>query len=297
MTFLNTNMTNELINNVLQFLEPGEILDCRGINSRYKMIVDSSENLFSAEARTRKAAHELMIDKRRVKDAYSSFLDVLQLNLRRKKTELETKRKSLFGLVAPKIQFLSALFPSIKTEVSLQKALEKHMADITTLLPEGRSLFEKCQKEWMAANIKYRKLVQQYKKTKLFEQVNNKIYSLFGGKAIFEALPVLDIGKKMGRTDYIDFITPRDMTAPIMRGIDRYKRPFFALRATRDDAQLVQTFFQRYTDEVVWVDGHDRGRIIDTVDYLIDSDGTCREHVFANLTSLIKNKKFEDYTI
>ena len=56
-----------------------------------------------------------------------------------------------------------------------------------------------------------------------------KIRSLFGGREAFEALPVIDIGRRQGFTDLIDFIKPEEMSAPIMRGTDKRGRNFFTI--------------------------------------------------------------------
>lgn len=55
----------------------------------------------------------------------------------------------------------------------------------------------------------------------------------------------------MGYTDYIDFITLNDMTAPIMKGKDIYNRPFISIRYIDNisNSKSVVTFFQRYTNE------------------------------------------------
>lgn len=81
-------------------------------------------------------------------------------------------------------------------------------------------------------------------------------------------IPMLYINNRVGRTDYIDFITSEDMPHNVMRGRDCYNRPFLAVKVnvqppeatevTEEDAKLksrdtsmyeaVGTFFQRYTD-------------------------------------------------
>ena len=43
-------------------------------------------------------------------------------------------------------------------------------------------------------------------------------------------IPILDIGDRTGRTDYIDFIGIDDMSYPIMKGMDVHLRPFLALK-------------------------------------------------------------------
>ena len=62
--------------------------------------------------------------------------------------------------------------------------------------------------------------------------------------------PILDIGQEAGHTDYIDFIGVKDVTHPIMCGIDKYKRPFITLRVfnRNTDETSVHTLFQRYSE-------------------------------------------------
>jgi hypothetical protein len=82
-----------------------------------------------------------------------------------------------------------------------------------------------------------------------------------------EKFPVLDLGDKVGMTDYIDFVRLEDVTAPVMRGVDVYRRPFLTLRViNRKTGKLsVHTIFQRYTDCVSpWCCGTRYERIVET---------------------------------
>jgi len=63
--------------------------------------------------------------------------------------------------------------------------------------------------------------------------------------------PILDIGNTIGCTDYIDFINYEQISHPIMKGYDCFKRPFFVIRGTilfndGTTQQTLETFFQRY---------------------------------------------------
>lgn len=81
------------------------------------------------------------------------------------------------------------------------------------------------------------------------------IYKVLG-QANIDNLPVLDIGDRIGLTGYIDFIRNDDMQYPVMKGRDRFNRPFIAikvakrLKTTPDELPTfsVGTFFQRYSD-------------------------------------------------
>jgi len=43
-------------------------------------------------------------------------------------------------------------------------------------------------------------------------------------------IPVLEIGDGMGFTDYIDFLKLQQVTHPVMRGMDRFHRPFLVIK-------------------------------------------------------------------
>jgi hypothetical protein len=63
-----------------------------------------------------------------------------------------------------------------------------------------------------------------------------------------EKHPVLDVGDRVGDTEYIDYIKVEEMTSPVMRGVDRYNRKFVVLKLLIGDKVVLQTFFQRFTN-------------------------------------------------
>lgn len=104
-------------------------------------------------------------------------------------------------------------------------------------------------------------------------------------------VPVLDIGTGAGSTDYIDFIKPDKVDHAVMKGIDKFARPFLVMKATGtletgDKVSLFQTFFQRYTGEKsLWMGcGHYGKQLFDTV-------GGMTECHFDALKNLLAGKK------
>lgn len=61
-------------------------------------------------------------------------------------------------------------------------------------------------------------------------------------------IPILDIGRRKGATDYIDFINYHEVNEPVMKGTDIYGRDFIVLKFVIDNICGMQTFFQRYSD-------------------------------------------------
>jgi len=74
-----------------------------------------------------------------------------------------------------------------------------------------------------------------------------KIKSIIGN---YDNLPVLKLDPKM-QGDYIDWIKPHHLSAPIMKFVDKFRRKGIVLRLrsmnTGNEGTIV--FFQRYTDE------------------------------------------------
>ncbi len=88
--------------------------------------------------------------------------------------------------------------------------------------------------------------------------VDPDLLEIFGGEEKFLQLPVFDPDNtELGPlTDYIDFIKYDEVTAPIMRGIDKYRRTFivFKFRFVQSDrvVKITEVLFQRYTNNSFW---------------------------------------------
>lgn len=84
-----------------------------------------------------------------------------------------------------------------------------------------------------------------------------------------DELPILDLGDRGGHTDYIDFVMPEEMTSPIMKFTDKFRRPglIFRLKGKSDDKIIIHNtainikdicttlaIFKRYTESynTVW---------------------------------------------
>ena len=105
--------------------------------------------------------------------------------------------------------------------------------------------------------------------------------------------PILDIGSKVGYSDYIDFIVPEDLgTNNIMKGIDIYGRNFIVLKTEYEFPDGVvsksfSTFFKRYTDRNLWqCCGHH-------VPYIMNTIGGLNLDQFKFLDKLLSNKQIE----
>lgn len=116
-----------------------------------------------------------------------------------------------------------------------------------------------------------------------------------GGTTAVEALPLLDIGDKMGGTDYIDFIRCEDMSAPVMVGTDSFKRKFVAMRIhvpIESGHSFVLTPFQRYTDSAGFWSYGVLGEVPGLVEHLIQSGRGLSDHkaeCIALLCELLRN--------
>ena len=62
-------------------------------------------------------------------------------------------------------------------------------------------------------------------------------------------IPILNLGRRCGHTEYIDFIRWKEVTSPIMTGYDLFGRKFVVIKFIIEESQIpiMQTFFQRYS--------------------------------------------------
>lgn len=60
--------------------------------------------------------------------------------------------------------------------------------------------------------------------------------------------PILDIGEKVGFTQYIDFIRFDEVIHPFMKGIDVFGRKFVVIKMIVNEEIIMDTYFQRYSD-------------------------------------------------
>ena len=98
-------------------------------------------------------------------------------------------------------------------------------------------------------------------------------------------IKTLNVNKNECYTGYIDFITLEKMVEPIMRGIDKYKRRFIAIKMNIDNKKLFQTFFQRYIDsEEMWMGAGHYGR------HLIETYGGMEADQFKLIEDIIHDK-------
>jgi hypothetical protein len=106
--------------------------------------------------------------------------------------------------------------------------------------------------------------------------MNSEIPSWITDNVDIDKIPILDLGNKSGITNYIDFVTVEDVNAPIMKGIDVYKRPFLTLRIQDrlENTVSVHTIFRRYTDasSETWCTGTRYRCLIDTCIRDLDRD-------------------------
>lgn len=143
------------------------------------------------------------------------------------------------------------------------------------------------------------KLLKNYTLLKNKKKANDTMMQLFGGKAAFEKLPVLEVTHP--HQAYMNFINPDHMTAPLMRGNfitdnGKINREFFVIRArevyeNREMDVVCQTFFQRASTTAAWTDAtYKQQPIIKIEGYIINHLGkidSCNTEAYKTLKTLI----------
>ncbi|MBA3239063.1 MAG: hypothetical protein H0T62_12045 [Parachlamydiaceae bacterium] len=177
-------------------------------------------------------------------------------------------------------EIFSSLFPSIKEEIDITNGLTLQISDLSLQISHLSSQIGGIKNFNLGDRTALRNQLvaerseltnQIYSGEALLKILIKKeatsekfIYPLFGGKSQYEALPVLLLAETRMKGGYIDYVKPQDMSAPIMRGTDRFGRNFFTIRFGDKDGQNLkcQTFFERFSGMDSWTDGTCSGHFI-----------------------------------
>ena len=140
------------------------------------------------------------------------------------------------------------------------------------------------------------------KKTFILKHYIEIIITLMGGLKKMMTYPILPWKSHfLGSTDYIDNIKVTDVWAPIMLGIDESGRPFITLRTSqmirKKPNVIVNTLFQRYTDDKSWTHGTCYGSLLFLSEsgYFYNSNNQYKfSHnlVNINIYQLLNDKKY-----
>lgn len=135
--------------------------------------------------------------------------------------------------------------------------------------------------------------MQMLEDTKIYDA---DIINMCGGLIAISLLPKLTLVEERFRGDYIDFLRPGDLDAPMMRGIDHWNRPFIAFRykirlpsGPNENITEVETIFQRYSHQKsIWTSGGNAHQISMHHPRITNSDS--KEQIAEHLLRLIKKE-------
>jgi hypothetical protein len=178
------------------------------------------------------------------------------------------KRSSWQGWVTIALEalpFAQKLLPILEENFSSFQTFNKglrtreHQLDIDIAAHKRGEISENLlSKDYLAVDRSLTQAKQKIAKAQKEFTVNSSddlMVEVAGGKEAFEKLPTLDIGERMGSTGYIDFTSPLEMTAPVMRGTDKHGRMFIAIRTKNQHIgefdkkpHHISILFRRYTN-------------------------------------------------
>lgn len=88
-----------------------------------------------------------------------------------------------------------------------------------------------------------------------FQFIDTGLINTFLGLDNILKLPILNVGNRT--RNYLDYVKPEELTYPIMRGHDIFKRNFIAFRLRcvieHMSFNIVIVLFQRYVNDTDWV--------------------------------------------
>lgn len=139
---------------------------------------------------------------------------------------------------------------SYKEETEKQNRLNSALEAQKRLIETAQESLANAQEGIKEFKAQHKAIFDTYPQLNNIDNVFKLMIEACGGQERYNALPVLDLSGRVAR-DYVDYIRPADMTAPIMRFTDPVNRPGIAVRTNYG----VQAFFQRYRCEATWVEG------------------------------------------
>jgi hypothetical protein len=159
------------------------------------------------------------------------------------------------------------------------------------------------ENEIQCARDKFKNILLSFKREELYKKRKAEsfkiIMNIFGGKQEYEKLPIFDLSQYNKRSDYIDYIHARDLSAPIMRGIDKNGRRFFTIRfynvennegsEVKYHGPYCETIFERYSNNGEWTRGCSNYSFLKGGGYLID-EGEINEKTYKCLCDGIRNR-------
>lgn len=266
-----SNIHSELLNQIFSeynILDIFDLNNLRLVSDKFNKIVDCGKP-YPRWGLIAKETHRLLT---RNKNEHN-----------KKSNELALINNILLEMTKDEGRCHESLFPSTERIWELIGEQQECRAALATLLFEKYDLYQEKNKN---------------KDFNIFK-ADSKIKSLFGGVKGFEALPILTFNPLRQTGDYIDFITPQEMSAPIMRGVDKHGREFFTIRANGNEGVYCQTFFRRYMHQGSWTQGGHS--IISIGCYIIDA-GKVNVETFEQLKKLIQtgiviNSRGRQYTL
>lgn len=229
--------------------------------------------------------------------------------------------------------------------------LPKKLAQVATLIMENRKeaaeiaddpslsatvwrmnlqiVYRALKIQHVALNAQLVCIIPAYKKAMLMNKCDRKIMDLFGSRKNFEKLPVICLDERRMKGDYIDYVRPGDLNAPMVRSVDSLGRTAISFRVLgkgwvplplavtipecseraqkiirdfkpRDlklmsipgPAPYVQTLFQRHPHYESWALGGSR---IFMGSYVIEHGRFRDEDLYKELKEFIRTKPVQKY--
>lgn len=229
-------LPKDCLNSIFNYLDSNSLWQCRAVNKHFKSISDAKIFVGYQEyypemlKPLHKNLQEIYVT-RLALSRQEKALKSLKLNIMERVFSAINHRFPSLHL----LDLLNSLFPS--PSLNQQLKLEQDLVDLNREI----GLFLRDQ-ELAKSGFLNKKLDLNSLRT---------VHDLFGGLEAYLKLPVLTLNDY---GDYISSIKVKNLTAPIMRGRDRYARNFFVLRVIhQNQKQNYLLFAQRYMNNyTVW---------------------------------------------
>lgn len=287
-------LDKDAFGHLMGFLNPKEKGELRLTSKDVKKAVDKRPNLSEKE-------NDLKL-------IYEKYLEK-QGDYEKTKDELKDQYQKLSSMITVKIynsihrfsktiaKLMLSIFPKLKSSINRIEHLEYdlNLSNENSLLKDKFDIANDLKKQ-------HKTHLEKYKLANEKENSYQIIRTAFIQAGIdYDTLPELNLHGQVGKTGYIDFIKPRHMQHPVMKGVDTFGRRFIAIKATSriTEREVVEVLFERDAQDSTWCQiGFGVIRDPKGNYYLIPiKRGKCFDKFDEQLRDFLKNKGNKYYEI
>jgi hypothetical protein len=215
-----------------------DVETCRAVSKRFKSLIDERQPFPEYYLKAKEVYAKIIVQYEK-----DSELHELKNAIKIKTEEMQKRRATMKNRLSHMCSFIDYWTEETLKERYLELRISSLQFEAQLRQDEICQLYQYDRRE-----------ITHYQSIRRYPEIRQPIIDIFGSMKAFEKLPIFGIENRS--VDDVDLISAKELSAPLMRGIDVHGRVFFVLRATniKDKTNTIaQTFLQRRTNRDSWI--------------------------------------------